>query len=245
MKKPKHINESVNNLRKSDVVGLMAFWSLDSFRKLGRAAKSLKKLEGYLREKLPSAKSLYSSNEDGIWLSFWHLLYPEKFEVRTEQWENETFIHWDLKEPFTPRDRAVVQALLMSPQGRALFWKAGLQDTELEWSRKNEVFWQIGEEAFRSDSGEEILLCERCVEPFVPSRKGQKFCSDKCRRMVHSVDPNQRKDYYRVYRFFQRALKTDYRSKAWERTREKHRKTLEALGIDGEKPPAQWHSHSR
>lgn len=230
---------------KDDPLGMMAFWSLEGFRKLGKEAKTIQTLEAYLRKSFPSARALYENHPDSHWLLFWHILYPERFGLRRTASRSLGDMSFYLREGFTPTDKKVLQALLMSPHGRALLWKTSILREEKEWAQGSEAFHQVKEEHFSRSSESDPLFCERCGEMFFPARKGQKFCSSECRRTVHQVSGENRKEYFRAYRFFQRKMMDTTRAEAWMLTREKHGEALESLGLEGEDPPATWHGHTR
>lgn len=252
-KKASTHKKTINDLRhlpsgEEDVIGRIAFWDLDSFRRLGQAARTLKKLEEYIRGRWPNAdkSDVYPCGADNIWVYFWHILYPEKFhiiETRTE--DNRWRIRYELTESFTPRDKEVVQTLLKTSHGRVLLWRTSIRNAEPDWASQSKSFRSIDPSAFSTLKPWEPLSCARCGEVFVPGRQGMKYCSKECRKAVHDVPPEKRTHYHRVYTFFRRQLKKGDKKLAWELTREKHGDILEELEMDGPTPPSRWHAHIR
>lgn len=81
---------------------------------------------------------------------------------------------------------------------------------------------EIWPEVIDHDIEDHTALCEECAEPFVPSRKGHRFCSERCSHRRRSrtyvrrrleIDPNYREaraEYGRRYRAESRRALTAY-----------------------------------
>ncbi len=178
------------------------------------------------------------------WLRyFWGILYPEDFVWSPRPVGDDVGVFWHLMEgrAIGEREKAILFGMLTSVSGLAYLF-----DLEKERFRNLFADRPTWPEGMKHDM--EILLgsLSFCASPscgtfFVGERKGQKFCSDACRKKAHGVPSASRKDPKTIRIYFYRKVGEGYsRETAWASTLERHGKTLEALGLNGSRPPASW-----
>ena len=178
------------------------------------------------------------------WLKyFWGLLYPEAFVWNPGVNKDVIPFFYRLKEEeaFGERERQIVYGMLTSVSGLSFLFDRekerfrNLFTEKPDWPDevKKSVEIQLGSFSF----------CESpsCGRLFVEKRKGNRFCSDACRKKAHAVPSSERKDPTTVRAYFYRKINEDFsREDAWEQTRKRHGETLKKLGLDGPKPPKTW-----
>ena len=171
---------------------------------------------------------------------YWAVLFPERFI-----WHPSSLSGcgpgYVLKEgeAVGKREKAVILGLLTSPTGRSFLFLKMIKEL---WCRF-EFRLRCREEVSRDIDAliDSLLICPLCGEIFVGKRKGQRFCSDACRKKAHAVPSSERKDPATIRIYFYRKVNEGYsREDAWEKTRKRHGETLKALGLDGPQPPRTW-----
>lgn len=233
-----------------DVFGIAIGNRLMFFDRLAKEARS-RGVEGVrkiLREEntfwAPMGSDSTGTGGEEWWLqSFWALLYPEMLDwIPYEESDSHgVFRVFKGEKMFGERERQIIYGMITSVSGLAFLFDLERK----EWLKRLEVEVPWSDETTKNV---EILLgnlylCASpgCGDLFVKNRKGQRFCSDVCRKRAHTVPSSKRKDPTTARIYFYRKICEGYsREKAWEMTMAKHGETLKKLGLDSPKSPASW-----
>lgn len=223
-------------------------WELEFFDKLARAARS-RGVEGIRKvfedETSPCVIGGWdvTGGGEGRWLQYiWGSIFPEAFEWNPGIVEGRP-VFFQLREgvPFGERESKIVYGLLTSPVGRAYVFELEMQRFRAVFAERPPWPEDVAPKLERLLGSLSFCPSPACGKFFVATRRGQRFCSESCRKRAHILPSTERKDPATARIFFWRKVDEGFsRADAWKATLERHGTRLEELGLYGPDPPTTW-----
>ena len=228
----------------------MVRWEIDFFGKLTKVARQ-KGAEGVrsllMNEDSPfqvGGVDVYGGGEDRWYFYLWATLFPEKFTLNQKGLMGDPGFLLKEGENIGEREKSVILGLLTSPYGRALILDAVIERIRGQYG--NQPRWPDGMENIRNVMESLIGSLSVCASPacgdfFLGDRKGQRFCSEACRKRANAVPSTERKDPMTARIYFWRKVDEGYsREDAWKATLARHGTKIKESGLDGPQPPESW-----
>lgn len=225
----------------------MVRWEVEFFGRLTKIARQ-KGAEGVrsllMNEDSPfqvGGVDVYGGGEDRWFYYFWATLFPEKFTLNQKGLMGDPGFLLKEGENIGEREKSVILGLCTSSYGRALIF--GKVVERIRERHGNQPAWPegMGETMETLLGSLSVCAAPDCGDLFLGERKGQRFCSERCRKRANAVPSTERKDPTTARIYFWRKVDEGYsREDAWKATLERHGAKLKELGLDGPHPPTSW-----